>query len=235
MDRNPQAASDRFDDDGRLKRIACYRSDDPLFGERNYTYMDVVHSNLGGWKARLCGLVQYSSLFGLASGYTIAASTSMVAIKRSNCFHENGDDNPCHVSSKIYMIMFGAFEIVFSQIPDFDQIWWLSIVAAIMSFTYSLIGLALAVAKIAVTRKFKGSLTGISKEAIAEPQKIWRCFQALGIIAFPYSYSVIQIEIQRIPRWSWRWFSLQMLSIGCLAVATVAAAGWVARIVFDRS
>lgn len=45
--------------------------------------------------------------------------------------------------------MFGAFEIVFSQIPDFDQIWWLSIVAAIMSFTYSLIGLALAVAKIA--------------------------------------------------------------------------------------
>ena len=46
------------------------------------------------------------------------------------------------------MIMFGIAEIAFSQIPDFDQIWWLSIVAAVMSFTYSSIGLALGVAKV---------------------------------------------------------------------------------------
>lgn len=46
------------------------------------------------------------------------------------------------------MIMFGITEILFSQIPDFDQIWWLSIVAAVMSFTYSSIGLALGVAKV---------------------------------------------------------------------------------------
>ena len=47
------------------------------------------------------------------------------------------------------MIMFGAAEIIFSQIPDFDQISWLSIVAAVMSFTYSSIGLALGIAKVA--------------------------------------------------------------------------------------
>lgn len=46
------------------------------------------------------------------------------------------------------MIMFGITEILFSQIPDFDQIWWLSIVAAIMSFTYSAIGLSLGIAKV---------------------------------------------------------------------------------------
>jgi hypothetical protein len=45
--------------------------------------------------------------------------------------------------------MFGVTEIFLSQIPDFDQIWWLSSVAAVMSFTYSIIGLALGIAKVA--------------------------------------------------------------------------------------
>ncbi|KAF8377065.1 hypothetical protein HHK36_030438 [Tetracentron sinense] len=33
----------------------------------------------------------YLNLFGVAIGYTIAASISMKAIKRSNCFHESGE------------------------------------------------------------------------------------------------------------------------------------------------
>lgn len=49
------------------------------------------------------------------------------------------------------MIAFGVVEIILSQIPDFDQIWWLSIVAAVMSFTYSTIGLGLGIAKVAGT------------------------------------------------------------------------------------
>ena len=47
------------------------------------------------------------------------------------------------------MIAFGMVQIFFSQIPDFDQLWWHSLVAAVMSFTYSTIGLALGVAKVA--------------------------------------------------------------------------------------
>jgi hypothetical protein len=47
------------------------------------------------------------------------------------------------------MIAFGVIQIFFSQIPDFHKMWWLSIVAAIMSFTYSFIGLGLAIAKAA--------------------------------------------------------------------------------------
>jgi len=53
------------------------------------------------------------------------------------------------MNSNLYMIIFGATQIVLSQIPDFDQIWWLSTVAAIMSFTYSTIGLSLGIAKVA--------------------------------------------------------------------------------------
>ena len=39
-------------------------------------------------------------------------------------------------------------QIVFSQIPDLDKVWWLSTVAAIMSFSYSAIGICLGVAQI---------------------------------------------------------------------------------------
>ncbi|CAN7100911.1 amino acid permease 4 [Brassica rapa] len=174
----------------------CYRTGDPVSGKRNYTYMDAVQSILGGFRFKICGLMQFLNLFGTTIGYTIASSISMMAIKRSNCFHESGGKNPCHMSSNPYMIMFGVTEILLSTIKDFHQIWWLSTVAAIMSFTYSSIGLALGIIQVAANGVFKGSLTGISIGAVTQTQKIWRTFQALGDIAFAYSYSVVLIEIQ---------------------------------------
>ncbi|KAI3824824.1 hypothetical protein L1987_06295 [Smallanthus sonchifolius] len=180
----------------------CYRSGDPVTGPRSYTYMEAVKAHLGGQKVVLCGMIQYINLFGVAIGYTIAASVSMMAIKRSNCFHKSHGKDPCHMSSNGYMITFGIIEILFSQIPDFDQVWWLSIVAALMSFTYSFIGLILGIAETAENKVIKGSLTGISIGTITHAgtvtatQKLWRSFQALGAIAFAYSYSIILIEIQ---------------------------------------
>jgi len=46
------------------------------------------------------------------------------------------------------MLLFGAVQIVMSQIPDFHNMGWLSVIAAIMSFTYSFIGFGLGVAKV---------------------------------------------------------------------------------------
>ena len=125
----------------------CYRTGDPDTGKRNYTYMDAVRSNLGGARVAFCGCIQYANLVGVAIGYTIASSISMQAISRAGCFHKRGHAVPCKSSSNPYMILFGAVQILFSQIPDFDQIWWLSIVAAVMSFTYSSIGLSLGIAQ----------------------------------------------------------------------------------------
>jgi len=70
------------------------------------------------------------------------------AVKRSNCYHNSGGKDPCKMNSNVYMISFGIAEIILSQIPDFNELWWLSIVAAIMSFTYSIIGLGLGIAKV---------------------------------------------------------------------------------------
>ncbi|GLT56919.1 hypothetical protein SLA2020_299310 [Shorea laevis] len=177
---------------------ACYRSGDPVTEERNYTYMDAVRSNLGGFKVKFCGWAQYLNLFGVAIGYTIASAIRITTIKRSNCFHNWGSKNPCHMNINPYMIALGIVEIIFSQIPDFNRLWWLSIVSAVMSFTYSIIGLGLGIARVAETGKIMGSLTGLSIGTVTQTQKIWRSFQALGDIAFAYPYSLILIEIQDI-------------------------------------
>ena len=45
------------------------------------------------------------------------------------------------------MIIFGCIQLLFTQIPNMEEIWWVSIVAAIMSFVYSIIGLGLSIGK----------------------------------------------------------------------------------------
>ncbi|PKI42465.1 hypothetical protein CRG98_037138 [Punica granatum] len=158
--------------------------------------MEAVRSNLGGFRVKMCGIVQYVNLFGVAVGYTIASAISTMAIRRSNCFHDSGGKDPCKMNGNPYMIGFGVAEIILSQIPEFDQLWWLSYVAAVMSFTYSGIGLGLGIGKTAGNGEIKGSLTGVKIGEISKVRKIWRTFQALGNIAFAYSYSLILIEIQ---------------------------------------
>lgn len=46
------------------------------------------------------------------------------------------------------MLLFGLIQIFMSQIPNFHNMLWLSLVAAIMSFAYSSIGIGLAVGQI---------------------------------------------------------------------------------------
>jgi hypothetical protein len=64
------------------------------------------------------------------------------AINRSNCFHRNGHDAPCEANNTVDMIIiFAGIQILLSQLPNFHKLWWLSIVAAVMSLAYSSIGL----------------------------------------------------------------------------------------------
>ncbi|KAJ7558360.1 hypothetical protein O6H91_04G035800 [Diphasiastrum complanatum] len=174
----------------------CYRSPDSETGKRNYNYIDAVKANLGGINTWFCGVVQYTNLVGTAIGYTITASISMVAIGRSDCFHEQGNHALCHISNNPYMALFGAIQLVLSQIPDFSRISSLSIIAAVMSFSYSFIGLGLGVHKTIENGRILGSANGPSIGDVSQEDKVWQIFQALGNIAFAYTFSNILIEIQ---------------------------------------
>ncbi|KAL2940098.1 Amino acid permease 6 [Bienertia sinuspersici] len=175
----------------------CYRSPDPVTGKRNHTYMEQVRANLGRMNCIACGIVQYANLSGMVIGYTITASISMVAVHKSNCFHKEGHASYCKFSNNPYMIGLGVFEIFLSQIPNFHELTWLSIVAAIMSFGYASIGIGLAIAKIISGKGGTTTLTGVVIGIdVTAAGKTWRMFRALGDIAFAYSFSQVLIEIQ---------------------------------------
>jgi hypothetical protein len=69
------------------------------------------------------------------------------AVHKSNCFHKNGHGADCGVYDTTYMVAFGMVQIFFSQLPNLHDMSWLSILAAIMSFSYSSIAVGLSLAR----------------------------------------------------------------------------------------
>ncbi|KAK4851236.1 hypothetical protein QYF36_013513 [Acer negundo] len=173
----------------------CYRTPDPEHGPgRNRSYSEAVAMSLGKNSAWAFGLMIQISLCGITIAYTITSAISKRAIQKSNCYHNEGHEATCEYSDTYYYLIFGAVQIVLSQAPDFHNIQWLSIVAAIMSFAYSFIGFGLGIAQVIENGYVQGSLTGISTYSTIE--KMWLVSQALGDIAFAYPYSLVLIEIQ---------------------------------------
>ncbi|KAG6551692.1 hypothetical protein Mapa_006781 [Marchantia paleacea] len=143
----------------------------------------------GSREVKACGILQYLSLFGTCVG----------AIFRAGCYHAEGHDAECKTSLSFYMLGFGATELIFSQIPNFDKMSWLSIVAAMMSISYSGIGLGLGIAK-AAEHGPRGTLGGLDigrgPGEVTLIEKLLSIANALGNMAFAYSFSTILITIQ---------------------------------------
>ncbi|KAL6999047.1 hypothetical protein U1Q18_000215, partial [Sarracenia purpurea var. burkii] len=126
--------------------------------------------------------------------YTITSAISMRAIHKSNCYHKEGHQAACDYGYTSYVLFFGSVQTVMSQIPSFHDMEWLSIVAATMSFSYSIIGSALGLTKVIGDGRIKGSIGGVPTSTAT--QKLWLVSQALGDIAFAYPFSGILIQIQ---------------------------------------
>ncbi|KFK27672.1 hypothetical protein AALP_AA8G413800 [Arabis alpina] len=175
----------------------CYRFPDPDIGPlRLNSYSQAVKMYLGEKNHIVCGVFVYISLIGCGIAYTIVTATCIRAILKSNCYHREGHNANCSYgdNNNNFMLLFGLIQIFMSQIPNFHEMLWLSLVAATMSFAYSSIGIGLAVGKIIENRHIKGSITGSPAEN--RGGKVWLVFQALGNIAFSYPFSIILLEIQ---------------------------------------
>ncbi|KAF8031769.1 hypothetical protein BT93_D0858 [Corymbia citriodora subsp. variegata] len=173
----------------------CYRYPDPEYGTtRNRSFMEAVKFYLGEKQQRICGVFAQEGLFGTGIAYTITAAASVRAILRSNCYHQGGYNAPCQYGDSFYMLLFGAVEILLSQIPDFHSMGWLSIIAAAMSFSYAFIGSGLGFLKVIENGTIKGSITGVP--ASSNLEKLWLAFEALADVAFAYPYTLIVLEIQ---------------------------------------
>ncbi|RHN82161.1 putative amino acid transporter, transmembrane domain-containing protein [Medicago truncatula] len=155
-------------------------------------YLSISPFCTGGVQYRYCALAQYANLVGVTIGFTLTGSISMVAIQKCNCFHKYGHEADCSTTNYQFMAIFGIFEILLSQIPNFHELSWLSIVAAIMSFGYASIGIGLSIAKIAeegyhINTGLTGLVVGVD---VTGTEKLWNTFQAIGNIAFAYCFSM---------------------------------------------
>lgn len=172
----------------------CYKHPDHNHGpHRNGSYLDAVGAILGKKNAWVCGIIVRINFIKLGIVYTITSSISMRAIQRSNCYHYEGHKSACKYGNTYYMIIFGGVQVIASQIPNFRNIEWLSVIAATMSFIYSTIGAALGLAKVIENGEIKGSIAG--NPASTPASKVWAISQALGDIAFAFPFSVIFLEI----------------------------------------
>ncbi|XP_027335975.1 probable amino acid permease 7 [Abrus precatorius] len=172
-----------------------YRAPDPEYGpQRSSSYLDAVNLHKGAGNSRFCGVFVNISLYGFGIAYIITASISLRAIQKSNCYHSKGNATACEFEDSYFMLIFGAVQVVLSQIPNFHNIQWLSILAAVMSFAYAFIGMGLSIDKVVENGHADGSIEGIPTSSGTE--KLWLVAQALGDIAFSYPFSVILIEIQ---------------------------------------
>ncbi|KAJ0710778.1 putative amino acid transporter, transmembrane domain-containing protein [Helianthus annuus] len=151
----------------------------------------------GTLQHKFCSVAQCGVLIGITIGYTTTTAMSMAAVKRSNCFHKYGHEAACHVPNNPFMVIFAIIQILLSQVPNFHKLTPLSVIAAIMSFSYSFIGIGLSVSKIIGEGIGKTTLTGIpiGKDFTAM-EKMWKTLSALGDFAFSYSFCFVLIEIQ---------------------------------------
>ncbi|KAL3614844.1 hypothetical protein CASFOL_040505 [Castilleja foliolosa] len=174
----------------------CYKSSDLIYNgvHVNGSYLDAVQKILGKKSAWIYGIIVRISFIMLGIVYTITASISMRAIQRSNCLYGEGHKSGCSYGEIYYMFMFGFIQVIVSQISGFRKTEWLSGIAAIMSFVYSVIGSRLSLAKVIENGEIKGSIEGVHYTSTAV-KNVWSVSEAIGNIAFAFPFSVIFLEI----------------------------------------
>ncbi|KAH0448232.1 hypothetical protein IEQ34_022032 [Dendrobium chrysotoxum] len=147
----------------------CYRNSDPISGKRNYNYSSAVKSNLGTIQIWICGVCQYVNLCGTAVGYTITASISVAAITKSYCFHKKGHEADC------------------------GQDKFCSPSSLTSKTSHGFLSLPPLYPRNTGKTTITGTIVGVD---VTQTEKVWNVFQALGNIAFGYSFSMVLIEIQ---------------------------------------
>ncbi|DBA74512.1 TPA: hypothetical protein ACH3X2_000973 [Trebouxia sp. C0005] len=138
-----------------------------------------------GQRAGLWAVVPFQLIvmIGLGITYSVTAGKSLQAV-----YLMCGGSG--HVGLSVWIIVFAMSELFASQLPNFNSLAFVSLVAAVMSVTYSTIGWTTAVAD--------GRLPDVeyNLDGVSRLEGIMGCFNALGTIAFAYGGHNVVLEIQ---------------------------------------
>ncbi|KAM0940604.1 putative amino acid transporter, transmembrane domain-containing protein [Dioscorea sansibarensis] len=95
-----------------------------------------------------------------------------------------------NIKLTFFIMIFASVHFVLSQLPNFNSISWVSLAAAVMSLSYSVIAWGASVSK--------GKVAGVEYgySASSTPGTIFNFFNALGDVAFAYAGHNVVLEIQ---------------------------------------
>jgi amino acid permease len=129
---------------------------------------------------------------GLAVTYTVTAAESMQVLELLG--KDDDDMNPeMHNGLTKYIFIFAICQVAFSQIPNFQHLWWVSIIGAIMSLLYSALSGILAIT--AARDADDGPAYG--RRVLESGTEFWRnVFTSLGAVTFAYGGHSVLLEIQ---------------------------------------
>lgn len=136
---------------------------------------------LGLWLVIPCQLIV---MIGLDIVYNLTGGTAMKYVYQQTC------SQPCRsFGLSAWIVVFAAIQLILAQIPNFHSLSLISLLAAVMSITYSTIGIAASAHNADPDAVY--NLDGETKAA-----GIFGVFNALGTIAFAYGGHNVILEIQ---------------------------------------
>ncbi|KDD73759.1 transmembrane amino acid transporter protein, partial [Helicosporidium sp. ATCC 50920] len=159
-------------------------------GVEHGRYHDAVKAILGHHYAIGVSTFQLLNIFLINITYSISSAKAMETIANISCGWHGKSEADCFNSTWALTIIFGAVQVVLSQVRNLEEAWWVSAAGTITSLGYSLIALILGC--IYASNRL-GTVGGIPATSV---NKTFGILNALGAIGFSYNFTVILLEIQ---------------------------------------
>ncbi|KAM1122636.1 hypothetical protein ACFX2I_004164 [Malus domestica] len=157
-------------------------------GKKHVTYRHLAKSIFGFWGYWSIAFFQQVASIGNNIAIQIAAGSSLKAVYKY--YHSEGSLTLQH-----FIIFFGAFELLLSQLPDIHSLRWVNALCTFstIGFAGTTIGVTIYNGKKIDRKSVSYSLDGSSSS------KAFRAFNALGAIAFSFGDAMLP-EIQNTVR-----------------------------------
>ena len=164
-------------------------------GVEHARYHHVVSHILGKKQAIWASVFQLANIFLTMIAYTITGASALVAIATLSYQYQGVDPSdqtfsPANGGVWKMTLIFGAAEVVLSQVPSLEEAWWVSVIGTIGSLIYALIALILGLAN---ASNNEGTVGGQSS---TPANKAFNILNSLGAIGFAFNFSLILPEIQ---------------------------------------
>nr|GEU90057.1 GABA transporter 1-like [Tanacetum cinerariifolium] len=153
-------------------------------GKKHTTYRHLAHSIYGSWGYWSIAFFQQVASLGNNIAIQIAAGSCLKAVYKY--YHEDGSLTLQH-----FIIFFGIFELVLSQLPNIHSLRWLNAIC-----TFSTIGFAGTTIGVTIYngKKINRGIVSHSLQG-SSSSKMFKAFNGLGVIAFSFGDAMLP-EIQ---------------------------------------